>query len=128
MGYESKIYIVNRHEWELIDGLKMVSGDNIMEIDLAKIGYQGYYNKTFPQLFTNEIDFDLWINNEKTRTDCYDEHCKYGDIDEIIKWVEKMVDDTHYRRAELFLNILKYIKTQQENGVWENVKIVHYGY
>lgn len=128
MGYESKIFIVERYEWEILDGVKMVSGDKIMEIDLAKMGYGMYNRKTFPQLFTHEIDFDLYIDGKATKTDCYDEHCKYGDIEALIKWLNIMVKDTGYRRTKLFLAVLKSIKKQMEDGYWTDVKIVHYGY
>lgn len=128
MGYESKIYIIDRHEHKKIDETFYTYGDKIMEIDLCKMGYGMYNRKSFTDLFTHEIDFDLWINGNPTQTDCYDEHCKYGDIDAIINWLNKMVKDTDYRRAKLFLAILKSIKKQIKDGCWTDIKIVHYGH
>lgn len=131
MGYESRIYIVERHEYKT-----WAWGSEIARFDLCKMGYYMFDGKSFRDLFKKEIDFDLNINVEDKehynpedyRTDAYGAHCKYTDIETVIYWLEIYIKEENYRRAELFLNFLYTLKEQIKKGMWGEICIVHYGY
>lgn len=131
MGYESRIFIVERSEHKT-----WVYGSEIARFDLCKMGYYMFDGKSFRDLFKKEIDFDLDINVEDKdhydpedyRTDAYGEHCKYTDIETLIYWLEIYTKEENYRRAELFLNFLYTLKEQIKKGMWGEICIVHYGY
>ncbi len=131
MGYESRIYIVEREEHK-----NWVYGSKIAQFDLCKMGYYMFDGKSFKDLFNKEIDFDLNINVENKdcynpedyRIDAYGEHCKYTNIDVVIYWLEIYTKEVNYRRAELFLNFLYTLKEQIKKGMWGEICIVHYGY
>lgn len=59
MSYESRIFIVERHEHKT-----WVYGNEIARFDLCKMGYYMFDGKSFRDLFKKEIDFDLNINVE----------------------------------------------------------------
>lgn len=130
MGYESKIIIVDR---KAHDG-GFVFGDELARLDLSKMGYDLFDGKMFRDLFSTPIDFDLNVNSSDEvvpdsfyREDRYGEHCKYTtDIDGVIEWLERSEEHDHYRRAALFLDFLRVLKTHQ--GEYNQICLVHYGY
>ena len=121
MSYESRIFIVNRSEFENRDGTSYVYADKIADIKMSSM-YQG-----FTDLFDKEVDYELYIDNddESTSTDMYGDKMKYTDVQTVIDYLEKLIDsgETH-ERIPLLLGMLKGIDTSQ----WNKIQIVHYGY
>ena len=138
MGYESKLYIVDRNEYENFKGTaKNVYGDVIATYDLSKMGDGDFY-----ALFTKDIDFDLTdnylydskVSAEKgedyytmveDNRDCYGDLCKYAEIDDVIAYLENyMTTKDYYRRVAPLLALLKGLNKED----WTNLVVVHYGY
>lgn len=92
---------------------RVVIGSEISRFDLSKMGYYEYKGKSFREIFTHEIDFDLYVNDsygEDARIDSYGEHCKWATIEEVIEWLEMYCANVNYRRAEnllLYLYVMK---------------------
>lgn len=128
MGYESRIFFVERNT--CFDG-RVVIGSEISRFDLSKMGYYEYNGKSFREIFTQEIDFDLDINDsygEDARIDSYGEHCKWATVKDVITWLEMYCANVNYRRAENLLLYLYIMKKQIEENKWSQICVVHYGY
>lgn len=120
MGYESRVFVVNRNEIERGNGM-YVWGEKIADIKMACM-YQG-----FTELFDKKVDYELYIDNgdESTQTDCYGDVMTYTDCKTIIDYLEKLIaDGKDYRRLTILLGLLKGINEEQ----WNDIQIVHYGY
>lgn len=116
MGYESKIFIVN-----VISAKDFRYADEIATVDMSKMGYGNGWR----ELFKSPIDFKVWYRGEEIDTDCYDEHLKSADYNDVIVWLKNyMRDNEYYRRVPVLLGILNGINPND----WDNLKIVHYGY
>ena len=128
MGYESKIIFVERHKYSS----GCVYGQEISIWDMCKMGWYEFNGKSFKDIFTIPIDFDLNLNgdvcDEEARIDNYGEHCKYTDVNTIINWLEKYVSKVEYRRADLLLAFCYSLKEQINNNRWNEICVVHYGY
>ena len=110
---------------------RVVIGSEISRFDLSKMGYYKYKGKSFREIFTQEIDFDLDINDsygEDARIDSYGEHCKWATVEDVIKWLEMYCANVNYRRAENLLLYLYIMKKQIEENKWGQICVVHYGY
>ena len=121
MGYESRIFIVNRNEINYNNGTPYVWAEKIADIKMSCM-YDG-----FTDLFDKEIDYELYINNgdEKTQTDKYGDIMTYTDCKTVIDYLEKLIaDGEDYRRLGLLLGLLKGIDESQ----WNEIQVVHYGY
>lgn len=133
MGYESKVLIGVRNEYEYPNGNKHICFDEIARFDLCKMGYEEVNGKRFPDVFRKEIDFDLYCMTDEyfaedadRRIDCYGEHCKMASLGSIITWLEKSETMKEYRRAKVFHDCLKAIaKNHHEFG---EIVAVHFGY
>lgn len=135
MGYESKIVIMDRHEYKKPNGDKWIFALEISTFDLSKMGYEKANGHTFHDIFKTPIDFDLYIQNEDAnnvypaeywREDCYGEHCKYTTIENVIAWLEQSKTAKTYRRAKLLLNCLYSFRDIQNE--FTQLCVVHYGY
>ena len=121
MGYESRIFVVNRNEHDYPDGTSYVYAEKIADIKMSSM-YPGFRN-----LFDKKVDYELYIDNgdESTSTDMYGQKMKYTDVQTVIDYLEKLIDSGEtYRRLPLLLGLLKGIDTSQ----WNEIQIVHYGY
>lgn len=122
MGYESRIFIVNRKEYKGYKNEKSyVSAEKIADIEMSKM-YDG-----FTDLFDRKVDYELYIDSEDetTNTDKYGEVMTCTDCKTVINYLEKLIlKGADYRRLFLLLGLLKGIKEEQ----WEEIQIVHYGY
>lgn len=128
MGYESKVIVVDRQQYK-----DWVYGDEILRFDLSKMGYEEVMGRTFKGVFRNEIDFDLYYTGVRDedgvasrREDMYGEVCKWATLDEVIFWLENSETGKEYRRAKTLLGVLRGLKA--EEGEWEQVCVVHFGY
>ncbi len=115
MGYESKIIIVNRVEptWS-----ELAFAEVIAEFKLCCVGYE------FKEAFTEPIDFELYVGDTATQTDCYGELCKMADVDDVINALEALAKKESYRRFAPAIGLLKGFNVDE----WDDLKVVHYGY
>lgn len=135
MGYESRVFIIERSE---CCGGKFVYGDEIARFELCKMGNEVVNYKYFTDVFKTPIDFDLHdigedpnceeYREEDYRTDQYGEHCKYASIDSVLEWLEssETVNVEKYRRAVLLRDFLKMLKDRSSD--FGNIVVVHYGH
>lgn len=117
MGYESRIFIVNRNEIRN----DYVYGDKIADIKMSKM-----YSE-FVDLFDKKIDYELYIDNgdESTKIDKYGDVMTYTSCEIVIDYLEELVaNGENYRRIGLLLGLLKGIDESQ----WDEIQVVHYGY
>ena len=121
MGYESRVFVVDRNEIKHNDGTAYVYAEKIADIKMSCM-HNGFTN-----LFNKKVDYELYIDNgdESTQTDKYGEVMSYTDCKTVIDYLEKlMADGENYRRLNLLLGLLKGIDESQ----WSEIQIVHYGY
>ena len=121
MGYESRIFVVNRSETELDNGKIYVWAEKIADIKMCKM-YNG-----FTDLFKKKIDYALFIDSESedTQTDKYGDIMTYTDCETVITYLENLIaNGENYRRLSILLGLLKGIDIAQ----WNEIQIVHYGY
>ena len=121
MGYESRVFVVNRNEIKHNDGTSYVYAEKIADIKMSKM-YDG-----FTSLFNKKVDYELYIdnNNESTQTDAYGDVMTYTDCKTIINYLEKLIaDGENYRRLTVLLGLLKGFDEKQ----WSDIQVVHYGY
>lgn len=121
MGYESRIFVVNRSELERSNDTPYVFAEKIADIKMSKM-YNG-----FTDLFDKKVDYELYIDNENesTQTDKYGDVMTYTNCQTVIDYLEKlMADGENYRRLSLLLGLIKGIDENQ----WDEIQIVHYGY
>lgn len=136
MGYESKIYIVERVEWKNVFGEKIVTGMIVATFDLCNVGYN---NRKFFNAFRNEIDYGLYLpgiddyGNEALicqRKDCYGDWMKSADISEVIDALKEAEQREHYRRFPPVIAMLEAFR--DELADWNSggctLQVVHYGY
>lgn len=138
MGYESRVFVIERHEYDMPNGSKWVFGDELARFDLSKMGYEIVDNKYFSDVFKTEIDFDLHdigedpnaeeYNEEDYRFDRYGAHCKWATIDQVLHWLEnsEVLQVEHYRRAVMLYDALKMFKAHEAD--FGQLVVVHYGY
>lgn len=122
MGYESRVFVVNRSEHKGYgDGKSYVYAEKIADIKMSKM-YDG-----FTDLFDKEVDYKLYIDsgNESTKIDKYGDVITCTDCKTVIEYLENLIaKGENYRRIFLLLGLLKGINEEQ----WEEIQIVHYGY
>ena len=121
MGYESRIFIIDRNERTTPKGDKWVYGEKIAMVNMCKMGY----DSGFHELFTKPIDYKIFIDGEtETDVDCYGEHLKSATVQTVIDWLEKEIKTDDYRRLPVLLGLLKGFQTDR----WSELQVVHYGY
>lgn len=116
MGYESRVFIVNRVKHE-----NYVYGEKIADIKMSKM------HSEFVDLFDKKIDYKLYIDNgdESTNIDKYGDILTYTSCKVVIDYLEELISNKdNYRRLGLLLGLLKGIDENQ----WDDIQVVHYGY
>lgn len=131
MGFESRIIVVERTEAKPGDGgVRIIGtyvfGDELVSIDLCKMGDEEVDGKSFRDLFDKEIDFDLFVDGERTRKDKYGDVCKYTDISTVFSWLRESNTGKEYRRAKMLSRLLTALKESEPD--YKEVCLVHYGY
>ncbi len=133
MGYESRVYIIRRSEIEKTDHTEpWVWGEVIARYDLSKMGDA----LEFFGAFRKEIDYTLYLpycdeyGDERvveTQMDCYGEHMKSANINEVITALENIEARDHYRRLPPLIAMLKAFAAEQDE--WNSkLEVVHYGH
>ena len=118
MGYESKLYIVDKIEEKESERKRYARVVAIY--DICKFG-------AFDGLFKTETDCYIYADdgNTKILKDKYGEPLKEANITDVIKYLEKYKESQeHYRRVEPLLSLLKGFKLDE----WDNLTVLHYGY
>jgi hypothetical protein len=121
MGYESRIYVVNRTEHKLPNGEKYVRGEEIARINLCVMSYE------FVDLFDTWVDYPLFAEDGNTviDTDKYGSKLETAPIQRVIDWLEERVaGGDRYRRITMLLGMLKSF----DQSEWDYLEVVHYGY
>lgn len=121
MGYESRIFVVNKETITHGDGTAFVYAEKIADVKMSCM-YDG-----FTDLFDKKVDYELYIDNadESTQTDKYGDVMTYTDCETVIDYLENLIaEGENYRRLTVLLGLLKGINEKQ----WDDIQVVHYGY
>lgn len=136
MGYESKLYIVEKgirtfknykneeiDAGEIINGKKMYYAQLISMFDLCKCYDVSDIMRTYPNT-------DSFIYKDDGNTimieDCYGENLKEIPLIDAIEIIESALEKDDYRRYSPCLVCLKMLYEQREN--WREIVVLHYGY
>lgn len=122
MGYESRIFIMDRNENEAPNGEKYTWAEKIAMVNMCKMGY----DNGFHELFTEPIDYKIFIDGEtETDVDRYGEHLKSATVQTVIEWLKKEISVAdYYRRMGPLLGLLEGFNESD----WSELQVVHYGY
>lgn len=119
MGYESKLIIVKKWDFDSVDSF----GETIAELNLSKMP-----NTFFPinETFENELEEGkkIYVNEGEVDEDKYDERLRYTTPEKLFKVLYKCEGEEHYWRIEMAINLLKSFITKD----WDNIFVFHYGY
>ena len=122
MGYESRVYVIERKEYVSPSGKPFVFGSEVACFHMCVMG------KSFVDLFEDEIDYDLYFSNssgeETTRKDFYGAVCKHASIGTVREWLRNQVEVNDYRRLRPLLGFLESI----DESEWDELQVVHFGY
>lgn len=119
MGYESKIYVVEKSRLSPDDDGKRW-GDVIAMFDVCK--FPG-----LPELFKSKTDCYIYSDDGNTRIteDRYGDELTEAPISDVIKFLENEVQrGENYRRIKPLLSLLKGFDMEQ----CDNLVCLHYGY
>jgi len=122
MGYESKIYIVEKSSIKDDDG--MIYAQVISMFNMCKMG-------SLINVFEKKTDCYFYADdgNTKVLKDCYGDLLTEAEIKDFIYVLEEAVDSgENYRRIFPLLSTLKTIYEQQKDGKWKDIALLHYGY
>lgn len=119
MGYESKLYVVDKRGSLKGEGKKW--GEVIASFNMCKFG-------AFNDIFSKETDCYIYADDGNTEIteDKYGDTLTEASIKEVIEYLENYkTTQERYRRVEPLLGLLKGFETSE----WGNSLIVlHYGY
>lgn len=122
MGYESKLYIVEKSDYVFNDGMKYASV--IAMFDMCKL-------HSMTNVFKNKTDCYIYADdgNTKILEDMYGDALKEASIEDVICVLEEAINNgERYRRLFPLLSALKVFEEQKKNNVWDNIVVLHYGY
>ena len=124
MGYESRVYVMQRNEFTLENNkgedVRFVHAGEIARFDMSKMVPE------FRDLFTEEADFDVYGDGgESIKEDCYGAELTYAPVGKVIKWLEAEAERDDYRRLKPLLAFLKAAELESWDG---ELVAVHYGY
>ena len=124
MGYESKLYVVDKRRIaHKIDGKEYVWGEVIASFDLCKVYPVSDKMREYP--ITNCYIY-ADDGNTQILEDCYGEPLKEIPLDDAIGILEDAAGLEDYRRYEPCIALLKGFK--QSQWQWNNLVVLHYGH
>ena len=128
MAYESKLYIVDKHEHH--DNNGGVSWTYLQKITEF---YMSVVDKELLDVFQGNAigdDWELYADDGNTiiKEDMYGDKLTYASVDDVLSVAEKCENHCHYRRYVPLIAYLKAIKENCERDNWENLIVIHYGY
>lgn len=117
MGYESRLYVVNRVENVWTGGLW---GDKLAVFNMSCVGWNP------DKIFTTPIDFNIGYdkNGEPIYNDMYGKRCGMASVVDVISTIESLEEREHYRRFKPLLGFLKSL----DESEWDDLRVVHFGY
>lgn len=120
MGYESKIYVVNK--WHGSEENGKCYAEKIAELKMSKCG-------DFCSVFSKKTDCFIYQDDGNTPIleDKYGDELKEAAVDDVVDWLKTTISGGEdYRRFKMALALLKSFQTEQ----WEreNIAVLHYGY
>lgn len=118
MGYESRLYVVNRYKAS--DWNDYVFAERIAVFNMCCVGWNP------DDIFTEPIDFVLMYNDDGNPVydDMYGKRCHMASVSTVIEAVEKLEEADHYRRFKPLLGFLKSL----DESEWDDLRVVHFGY
>lgn len=120
MGYESRLYVVNRRELKW-DGKPLgIYRDMIAKFDMSCVRWNPGH------IFTTPIDFPIEYdaNGNEVYDDIYGKRCGMASVSAVIAAVEALEEREHYRRFKPLLGFLKAL----DESEWDDLRVVHFGY
>lgn len=116
MIYESKLYIVDKHDWEWSD---KKWGEIIAMFDLHQVPISSDCRK-YPA-----TDCYIILNSERVIEDSYGKPLNEIPIKDMINIIEnEILNEEYYRRYQPCLSLLKGFNLDD----WGNLVVLHYGY
>lgn len=122
MGYESKLYIVERGGLKDDDG--MTYARVLAMFDMCKMG-------SLINVFEKKTDLYFYASDGNTRIleDMYGAPLREATVEDVIDVLEEAVENgDDYRRIFPLLAALKTIYEQQEDNRWGELAVLHFGY
>ena len=123
MGYESKLYIVEKGH--AIDEEKRYA-QLIAMFDLCKFYPLSDVLRDFPK---TDCYFYGDDGNKKILEDEYHKPLTEASIEKVIAILEEEISNgNNYRRILPLFSALTVIKEQKDYGIWQDIVVLHYGY
>jgi hypothetical protein len=127
MGYESKLYIVEKFKGSLREKDK---GKAYVQV-IAMFDMCKFYELS--GVLTKQPETDCYFyaddGNTKILEDKYGDPLTESSIELVIEVLEEIVENGEdYRRIFPLLSALKTFKEQKDKGIWKNIAVLHYGY
>ena len=124
MGYESKIYIVEKTNYSLVEENGMKYARVLAMFDVSKF-YElsdWFRNKPATRHYIFDDDGDTQIIEDR-----YEDTLKEASVKEVIDRLEKIVENgENYRRIFPLLAALKAFESHSNQ--WGDIGVLHYGY
>lgn len=116
MGYESKLYIVERSEHD-----NFILGEVIATYDLCKMMFDGWR-----ELFKTPIDFTIYADDGNTHIteDWYGDVLKYAPFEDVKEYIGNLMKKNDYRRLAPFYGLLNGF----DESKWRQLVVVHFGH
>jgi len=123
MGYESRLYVVDKHKDMKNEDLRLVWASVITVYDLSKAG-EDFVSKVraFP-----DTDCYIYADDGNTRIteDCYGDKLKEIPLNEMIAILAYEIGaNSYYRRFKPILGLLMAFNPND----WDNLVVLHYGH
>ena len=123
MGYESRVYIINRNRVSKYGEI----------IAMFNCRYMG---QDFKDLFQTEIDFRAYHEdgNTQIKLDDYGYVCKYAYAEDVQEWLKHKIKEEKrtvggcYRRLKPLYKLLKTFNNKHWNYSDNEMLVLHYGY
>lgn len=119
MGYESKLVVARPYH----DSNEKVTGYDV----IAVINLGTMQSNFFPieETFPNELETEIFLDGSYKIEDCYGEYLRYGDVRTVLRTLHACEAQSHYRRSDMAINLLKSFTTRE----WDDdIMVIHYGY
>ena len=122
MGYESRLYVINRVElktsWD--DVVVDVWGEKLAMFNMCCVGWD------HTAIFKTPIDFPVEYteSGDPVYNDLYGKRCCMASVSDVISAVEALEEQNHYRRFNPLLGFLRGLNESE----WGDLRVVHFGY
>lgn len=123
MGYESKLYVVEKYD-SIRDEKRFANV--IAMFDMCK-----FYPLSDVLRSQPETDCYFYADDGDTQVleDLYGKPLTEASVDKVVEILEAEISNGNdYRRIGPVLGFLRVVSKQQKNGVWKNVTVLHYGH